>query len=389
MCQSIAHLKSTRDTLIRMKIGLVGGGTGGHFYPLVAVAHELNAVTEKPELFYFGPSPYDKEMLKTYNISYQYCPAGKIRRYFSIQNFFDIFRSFFGLFVAVWKLYVIYPDVIFSKGGFTSVPVLTAAKFLRIPVVIHESDAVPGRANKLAMKQARYIGIAYDDAAQFFPAEKTALVGIPIRQEVKNVSADPFTQLGIPNDKPLIYITGGSSGAERLNDIVFNSLKQLLPNYRIFHQTGTANVEDLRLLVQSLYKDSPDLGNYYIEGNVPAQTVAALMSAASLVITRAGSTTLFEIAYHGKPAIIIPIPEDVSRDQRTNAYAYARSGAASVIEEHNMTTSLFVQEINTIINDQNRRKTMSDAAKTMATEDAAKKISDLLISIGIEHASKK
>jgi len=239
------------------------------------------------------------------------------------------------------------------------------------------------------MKQARYIGIAYDDAAQFFPPEKTALVGIPIRQEVKNVSADPFTELGIPNDKPLIYITGGSSGAERLNDIVFNSLKQLLPNYRIFHQTGTANVEDLRLSVQSLYKDSPDLGSYYIEGSVPAQTVAALMSAASLIITRAGSTTLFEIAYHGKPAIIIPIPEDVSRDQRTNAYAYARSGAASVIEEHNLTTSLFVQEINTIMSDQNRHKTMSDAAKTMATEDAAKKISDLLISIGIEHAPKK
>lgn len=389
MCQSIAHLKSGHDTLTCMKIGLVGGGTGGHFYPLIAVAHEMNTTAQKPELIYFGPSPYDKELLEKYGITYEYCPAGKIRRYFSIQNFFDIFRSFFGVFVAMWKLFIIYPDVIFSKGGYTSVPVLTAAKFMRIPIVIHESDAVPGRANKLAMKQARYIGISYDDAAQYFPEDKTALIGIPLREEVKNIPTDPFAELGIPSDKPLIYITGGSSGAERLNDIVFNSLKLLLPNYRIFHQTGTANVEDLKLSVQSLYKDTLNLDDYYIEGNIKAKTVSALMSAASLIITRAGSTTLFEIAYHGKPSIVIPIPEDVSRDQRTNAYAYARSGAASVIEEHNMTTSLFVQEINTIINDQNRHQAMSVAAKSMSTEGAAKKISDLLISIGIEHESKK
>jgi UDP-N-acetylglucosamine--N-acetylmuramyl-(pentapeptide) pyrophosphoryl-undecaprenol N-acetylglucosamine transferase len=372
-----------------MKIVLVGGGTGGHFYPLIAVAHECNISVTKPELFYFGPSPYDKELLKTHGITYIYCPAGKIRRYFSIQNFFDIFRSFFGVFVAIWKLFIIYPDVIFSKGGYTSVPILTAAKLLRIPVVIHESDAVPGRANKLAINQARYIGIAYDDAAQYFPEEKTALVGIPIRLEVKVVPVDPFAELGIPSDKPLIYITGGSSGAERLNDIVFNSLKELLPHYRVFHQTGANNVEELRLSVQSLYANSPYLENYYIEGNVSAKTVAALMSAATLIITRAGSTTLFEIAYHGKPAIVIPIPEDVSRDQRTNAYAYARSGAATVIEENNMTASLFVQEINTIINDRNRQATMSKAAKAMSIDDAAEKVADILISIGKEHDTKK
>lgn len=387
MCQSTALSERHRDTLFSMKIGFVGGGTGGHFYPLIAVAHELNASESQPELIYFGPSPYDKEELDKLNIRFVSCPAGKLRNYFSVQNFIDIFRNFFGVFIAIWKLYVIYPDVIFSKGGYTSVPILVAARFLKIPIVIHESDAIPGRANKIATKKARYIGIAYDDAAQYFPAEKTALIGIPLRPEVKQVPADPFAQLGIPNDKPLIYVTGGSTGAERINNLIISSLAQLLPDYRIFHQTGPANIENLRLTAQTFLKDSPLQDSYYLEGSVSAQNVSALLSAASLIITRAGSTTLFEIAYHGKPSIVIPIPEDVSRDQRSNAYAYARSGAASVIEEHNLTQNLLAQEIRSIISNPERYNEMSLAAKGMFIDGAAQKIANLLISIGTEHGS--
>ncbi len=370
-----------------MKIGFVGGGTGGHFYPLIAVAHELKNSEYKPDLYYFGPSPYDADLLNKLNISFISCPAGKLRRYFSIQNFFDIFRSFFGIFVAIWKLYIIYPDVIFSKGSYTSIPILTAARFLRIPVVIHESDAVPGRANKIAIKQARYIGIAYDDAVRFFPPEKTALVGIPMRHEVLVIPENPFAYLGIPNDKPLIYVTGGSSGAERLNNLILQSLSLLLPHFRIFHQTGNNNIEELKLTAQALLGDSPLKENYYLAGSVEAQTVAALMSAACLIITRAGSTTLFEIAYHGKPAVVIPIPEEISHDQRSNAYAYARSGAATVIEEQNLTPNLLMQEISTIINDPNRYAAMSQAARSMYIENAAGKIASILISIGVEHGS--
>jgi UDP-N-acetylglucosamine--N-acetylmuramyl-(pentapeptide) pyrophosphoryl-undecaprenol N-acetylglucosamine transferase len=370
-----------------MRIGFVGGGTGGHFYPLIAVAEKLQASPYAPELYYFGPSPYDAAVLEQHNIRFVSCPAGKLRRYFSIQNFLDIFRNFFGVFVAIWKLYVIYPDVIFSKGGYTSVPILTAAKLLRIPVVIHESDAIPGRANKLATKFARYIGISYDDAAQFFPAEKTALIGIPMRSETKNPPADPLQFLGIPNDKPLIYITGGSTGAARINDLVLQSLSDLLPHYRIFHQTGPANMEQLRLAAQGLLGDSPLKDSYYVEGHIESAVVSALLSAASIIITRAGSTTLFEIAYHSKPSIIIPIPEDVSRDQRTNAYAFARSGAAIVIEEHNLTKHLLAQEIANILNDPVKYQSMAQAAKSMYIDGAEDKIAGILASIGVEHGS--
>jgi UDP-N-acetylglucosamine--N-acetylmuramyl-(pentapeptide) pyrophosphoryl-undecaprenol N-acetylglucosamine transferase len=371
-----------------MKIGFVGGGTGGHFYPLMAVANELTQNTDQPELYYFGPAPYDEAELGQYNITYIYCPAGKLRRYFSIQNFIDFFRSFFGVFIGTLRLFIIYPDVIFSKGGYTSVPVLLAARFLRIPVVIHESDAVPGRANKIAQKQARYIGIAYDDVAQFFPPEKTALVGIPFRPEILNIPTDPFTNLGIPSDKPLILVTGGSSGAERLNNAIVLALEDLLPHYRIFHQTGTDNVDDMRLTVKSLLKDKPELQeNYYLEGKVDAMTFANLLAAATLIITRAGSSTLFEIAHYGKPSIVVPIPEDISRDQRSNAYAYARTGAATVIEETNLNKYLLVEEITTIINDPNKQEAMRAAAKEIPFPDSAQKIASIILSIGHEHGS--
>jgi len=367
-----------------MRIGLIGGGSGGHFYPLMAVADELNRTEQQPKLYYFGPSPYSPDQLKNYRVDYIYCPAGKLRRYFSIQNFFDIFRTFAGFFVAVWKLYVIYPDVIFSKGSYTAVPILLAAKVLRIPVVIHESDTTPGKANKLAEKVARYIAVSYEEAAAFFPIEKTALTGIPLRTELKQRLEDPFSIIGIPNDKPLIYVTGGSSGAERLNDIILESLTELLPHYRIFHQTGP-QLEVVQTTAQSLLQGTTLSSDYYVADSIPVQTVSALMQAASVVITRAGSTTLFELAYFGKPAIIIPIPEDVSRDQRTNAYSYARDGGAIVIEEHNLNPHLLTQEINSIMNDQQKQAAMSAAAQASFIPDAASKLAAVLISIGTEH----
>jgi UDP-N-acetylglucosamine--N-acetylmuramyl-(pentapeptide) pyrophosphoryl-undecaprenol N-acetylglucosamine transferase len=365
---------------------MVGGGTGGHFYPLIAVAEELRQLQPNAEIYYIGPESYNQAELDLLQIKYLYCPAGKIRRYFSFQNFLDIFRTIAGTLVAWYKLFVLYPDVIFSKGSFTSVPILLMARFYRIPVVIHESDSRPGRANLMARNFARYIGIAYTEVAQYFPSDKTARVGIPIRAVLRQKSLDPFAELGIPGDRPLIYVTGGSSGAERINALILDSLSLLLPHYRIFHQTGTAHAAAITQSAQALLLDSPELlKNYYVQGSVPGETVRALLQCASIVITRAGSTTLFEIALHEKPAIIIPIPEDISHDQRTNAYSYARSGAGSVIEEHNLTKHLLLAEIQSIMTDQQKYQTMVAGAKAFAAPNAARSIAEVLIKISYEH----
>lgn len=368
-----------------MRILLVGGGTGGHFYPLLAVAEELNARPEKPKLYYMGPDPYNEAMLQAYGIEYHYCPAGKLRLYFSIKNFFDLFKNAIGLFIAVLKLYWIYPDVIFSKGGYTSVPVALAAWILRIPIVIHDSDSVPGRASLLAKNFARYIAVSYPEAAAYFPLEKTALIGIPIRREVTEEMTDPHAILGIDNDLPLIFVTGGSSGAERLNNLILRALDELLPEFRVFHQVGAGKKASLVMTAQALIS-KPELQNrYFIAEEVDAKTMNALLSAAKIIISRAGSTSIFEIALHGKPSIIVPIPEDVSRDQRSNAYAYAKTGAASVIEEVNLTEGLLTEEIKSIMTDQARYAEMSQAAKAYAPTDAAVKIANILLKVGTEH----
>ena len=370
-----------------MRIAFVGGGTGGHFYPLIATAEAISASTPTAELIYIGPTAFDEAALSANHIRHVYCPAGKVRRYFSLKNFLDAFKTVGGLFIAMYQLFIWYPDVIFSKGGYTSVPVLLAARFYRIPVVIHESDSKPGRASLLAKNFAQYIGIAFAEVAQYFPAGKTALVGIPIRKVITTIDRDPFTKLGIPNDAPLIFITGGSLGADRINGLILKSLTRLLPNYRIFHQTGKELEQTVIQTAQALVTDPALLARYYVKGTITASTIAALLDAASIVITRAGSTSLFEIAIHGKPAIVIPIPEEISHDQRTNAYAYARSRAASVLEEGNLTENLLTTEIQSIMGDIVKYENMRSAALAFAKPQAAAVVAAALISIGIEHGS--
>ncbi len=372
-----------------MRIVLVGGGSGGHFYPLIAVAEVLNEHEIKPELYYFGPTKFDKAALEAEHIKFVSCPAGKTRRYFSVKNFLDFFKNVVGLFTAIVKLYKVYPDVVFSKGGYTSVPVILAAKFLAIPIVIHESDSVPGRSSKIGAKLARYIGIAYDEAIPFFPKEKTALVGIPIRQAVRHQreKAEARQLLNIPNDRALVYVTGGSQGAERLNDQVLEALPELLKTMRVFHQVGNTHLESMKELLQTKMADTDLLENYYLQGYLDEQMIALILSAADLVVSRAGSTTIFETALHETPAILVPIPENISHDQRTNAYAYARDGAAIIIEEENMTEGVLIHEINRILTNGEDYQKMVAATRSMQYPDAANKLADILVSIGKEHGS--
>ena len=371
------------------RIVLVGGGSGGHFYPNIAVAEALReqaeAISLPLRLYYLGPDPYDADALRANGITFVKIPTGKRRKYFSLFNLLDIFKVFFGIFFAIWQLYKIYPDVVFSKGGYTSVPVVIAAWLLRIPIMIHESDTKPGTANKLAAHFARYIAISFDDTAPYFPQGKTALVGVPIRRIFRSQIPNAKKVLGLPEDKPLIFVTGGSQGAQRINRLILETLDELLPEFIILHQTGAQNETRVRQTAGELITNRQLLERYFVKGSLTASEMHQAQTAADLIISRAGTGTIFEIAHKGTPAILIPIPEDISHDQRSNAYAYARAGAASVMEEANLTDGLLCAEIHRIMGDPEVYKKMSAAARAFSRTDAADTIANTLIEITREH----
>lgn len=370
----------------RAVIVLVGGGTGGHFYPLMSIAESLNTAQAKPKLYYMGPDPYDKTSLEKEQIEFVSCPAGKRRKYFSLLNYLDFFKTLGGVFVALIKLFYLYPDVIISKGGYTSVPIVLAGWFLRIPIVVHESDAAVGSANKLASKLARLVLVSYKETLALFPAEKTALVGNPIRRELRTApSSAPHERLGIDPSLPMILVLGGSQGAERLNELILDSLDELLTDFTIVHQTGEKHFNVVSGSAHELIPDLELFKRYHPVPFIGGDLLNDALHTATLIISRAGSGTIHEIAIHGKPAILIPIPESISHDQRTNAFTYARSGSAVVMEESNFSDGLLRAEIDRIIGNPDIYSEMSSSAVAFGRADAGDIIAELTLELAETH----
>ena len=373
-----------------MKILLAGGGTGGHFYPVIAVAESLKKIAKAErfidvEMYYMAPSPYDERLLFENSIVFRRSYAGKIRRYFSIKNIFDYFKTAVGVMKAVADVWSIYPDVVFGKGGYASFPALFAARLLRIPVVIHESDSKPGRVNAWAGKFAKKVAVSYESAAKYFPAGTVAHTGNPVRPEIMDpITADPQKFFGFDVSLPTVLILGGSQGSKKINDSLLDILPELVEECSIVHQTGKANFKEASETANVILKDNPNKNHYkpFAYLNVLALRMAA--GASSIVISRAGSQ-IFEIALWKKPSIIIPIPEEVSHDQTSNAFAYAATGACSVIEESNLTPHVLLAEIRRILENPTISSKMITATQTFAVRDAADKIAREIINIALSH----
>ena len=374
-----------------MKILLTGGGSGGHFYPIIAVAEAIRKIVriEKlvaPGLYFMSDSPYNEKLLYDNEIIFKKVGAGKIRLYFSFWNFTDLFKTFFGALKAIAEMFGIYPDVVFGKGGYASFPALLAARIFRIPVVIHESDSVPGKVNLWAGKFAVKVAVSYPEAARYFPADRVACVGNPIRESVQNLAAEgAHTYFNFAPEIPVIFIIGGSQGAELINDIVLGALPSLLQKYQIIHQTGKKQfVLAKETAVVALGEGSPLLARYKAYEYLDDLPLKMAASAADIVVSRAGSA-LFEIAAWGKPSIIIPITESNGDHQRENAYNFARKTGATVIEEENLSPNLFESEVSRLFVDPARREMLGRKAKEFSTPDAAEKIARELINIAITH----
>ncbi|MBI2482335.1 MAG: UDP-N-acetylglucosamine--N-acetylmuramyl-(pentapeptide) pyrophosphoryl-undecaprenol N-acetylglucosamine transferase [Candidatus Vogelbacteria bacterium] len=373
-----------------MKIVLTGGGTGGHFYPLIAVSQALYRLADQQKLvdvaiWYLAPEPYNPRALFEEHITFIPISAGKMRRYFSIHNFIDVFKTLFGMIQALWQLFFIFPDVVLSKGGYASVPTVWAARILGIPIVIHESDSKPGRANLWAGRFATKIAVSYAEAASYFPAGKVAITGNPIRAEIINpITNGAHEYLKLEPNLPIILVIGGSQGATRINDAFLDLAPELIKSYQIIHQVGKTNLSEVNKRISYLLADSPDRERYRVFDYLNETALRMTAGVTDLVVSRSGSA-VFEFAVWGVPAILVPIPESISHDQRSNAFMYARTGAAAVIEENNLTKSVLSSEINRIISNRELRAKMSEAAKAFAKPEAAATIAQALIDLAATH----
>jgi UDP-N-acetylglucosamine--N-acetylmuramyl-(pentapeptide) pyrophosphoryl-undecaprenol N-acetylglucosamine transferase len=377
-----------------MKIVFTGGGTGGHFYPIIAVAEALRERCEAqkrlpPVMYYFAPTQYNPRALFDNDIAFVAIPAGKIRRYFSLLNITDLFKTAYGIVRALRELYKVFPDVVFSKGAYASFPTVLAARLLRIPVIIHESDSKPGTVNAWAGKFAAKIAISYPDAVKYFPhKDKVAFTGNPIRREIaiphESGSHEFF---GLDAKIPTLLVLGGSQGAQAINDLILEALPLLLDSYNVIHQTGAKNFALTKNTAQVILEKHPHASRYVPFAYLDELTLRNAAGIAKIIISRAGST-LFEIAAWGIPAIVIPLPTNISHDQTGNALAYQRAGAGIMLEEINMSDAILVHEIKNIIDNPARHTAMAAAAKAFAKEGSADIIAQGIIDIAVAHENK-
>jgi UDP-N-acetylglucosamine--N-acetylmuramyl-(pentapeptide) pyrophosphoryl-undecaprenol N-acetylglucosamine transferase len=373
-----------------MKILLTGGATGGHFYPIIAVAEELHSIARENkivdiELYFMSPTPYNAGILFNHKIIYKKNSAGKMRRYFSILNFLDLFKTGWGIIKSLWEIFKIYPDVVFGKGGYASFPAIFAAKILRIPVVIHESDSVPGRVNLWSGKFAEKIAVSYPDASKYFPKDKVAYTGNPIRKDLSvPLTTNAHEYLNLDPNIPTLLILGGSQGSQKINEVIMEALPKLLEDYQVIHQTGKKNIDSVKKIAETILFQSTHKDRYRPYEYLDNLMLRSASGASSLVISRAGSS-IFEIASWGIPSIIIPIRDSNGNHQVENAFAYARTGSSIVIQEENLTGNILFAEIRRIINDKEIFNSMKESTKEFVKPEAARLIAEEITKIALKH----
>ena len=328
------------------KIVLTGGGTAGHVTPNIALMPALKEAGY--EITYIGSKKgMEKGLIEATGTKYYGISSGKLRRYFDWKNFSDPFRVMNGFFEAKRILRKIKPDVIFSKGGFVSVPVVLAAKALHIPAVIHESDMTPGLANRIALRGATTVCCNLPETVEKLQGHRAIWTGTPIRQELFSGDANrglSFCGFDSANDKPVLLIIGGSQGSVFINNAVRGSLDELLKDFRIIHLCGKGNLDE------SL-KNREGYAQYeFISKELPD-----LFAAADIIISRAGANAIFELLALKKPNILIPLGLNASRgDQILNARSFEKQGFSKVLEEESVTAELLTDTVRKVYADRDQ-----------------------------------
>ncbi len=326
------------------KILLTGGGTAGHVTPNIALLPRLQK--EGYEISYIGSyTGIEKELIEAQHIPYYGISSGKLRRYFDPKNFSDPFKVINGLRQAICLIHKLKPNVIFSKGGFVSVPVLLAARLCRVPAIIHESDITPGLANKIALPGATRICCNFPETMKYLPAEKAVLTGSPIRQELLTGDASAARALcGFDEGRPVLFVVGGSSGSVVINNAVREALPGLLKKFQVVHMCGKDHLD------QSLMKTAGYQQFEYI-----GKELRDIFALSDVVVSRAGANSICELLALHKPHLLIPLSAGASRgDQILNAASFEKQGFSMVLKEEVMTAATLTDAAETLYADRDR-----------------------------------
>ena len=366
-----------------IKIVFAGGGTGGHIYPGLAVADELKKIAEKNNLkikiYWFGNSSgMDRTLVEKSGSADRFCaiPSGKLRRYFSIKNFFDVFKIIAGIVVSFFRLLFIRPAVVFSKGGFVSVPPCFAARILRIPVFTHECDFTPGLATKINSRFASKILVSYPETVKFLPKNKQSLAvvtGNPVRPVFYEADAQKgrkflFEGKNVDLKKPVLLVLGGSLGAHQLNELVVENLAWLTEHFNVVHQCGSKDASFVPAQTDSyfpypfIYEQMPDV-----------------IACADVILSRAGANTVWESSVEKKPSVLIPLCGNGTRgDQVDNANFFKERGAAFVLTGNEAVFENLRNCLEKLL-DKNERDLMSQKMAELASgKRASLKIAELI-----------
>lgn len=347
------------------KIIMTGGGTAGHVTPNIALFPALKEAGY--EISYIGSyNGIEKGLIEDQGIDYYGINSGKFRRYHSWKNFTDPFRVLQGYFQAKKIIRKIKPDVIFSKGGFVSVPVIFAAKRRHVPSIIHESDLTPGLANRLAIPSASKVCCNFPETLKHLPEGKAVLTGSPIRQELMHGNKEAAYEFcGFTSDLPVLMIMGGSIGSVYINNAIRQNIDELLKKYQIIHLCGKNNLDENLKNVAGYAQFE------YISENLPD-----LFAAADIVVARAGANSICELLALHKPNILIPLSRNASRgDQILNANSFKKQGFSVVLEEEEVTPELL---LNTIDEVYQNRQTYISAMEASGQMDAISTIMKLI-----------
>lgn len=347
------------------RIILTGGGSAGHVTPNIALLPRLEELNY--DVHYIGSyEGIEKDLIESFGIPYHGISSGKLRRYFSLKNFTDPFRVLRGMGEAKKLLEVLKPDIVFSKGGFVTVPVVHAAKKLKIPVIIHESDMTPGLANKLALSAATKVCCNFPETLELLPKDKAVLTGSPIRQEL--LSGDPVKArsfLGFRSKNPVILVAGGSLGSVAINNTIRAVLPQLLENYQVVHLCGKDKLDP----------NLKDLAGY-AQFEYLKEELKDVFALTDIVISRAGANAICELLSLRKPNLLIPLPSKASRgDQLLNARSFERQGFSMVLEEETLTDALLLETVNHLYEN---RQLYIDNMKSSDQQNSIDTIVDLI-----------